>query len=159
MTLEQWQPKSLTIRGTPSLFHQVEDVFRELDRVFGEIDRVFERFLTDTLIPTSYSLPMELIEAKDRFILRLELPGVQKEDISVSVRDGVLYIKAERRADEALTASEDYRTTRWYGQFRKAITIPSYIDEGNLEARYENGILEIVFPKRPEYEGRQIPVR
>jgi len=79
--------RSLTIsRGIPSIYGQFDLIFHEMDRIFGEVDRIFDAFWGRFTI--EYSLPMEAYETKESFILRLELPGLEKEDIDVRIREG-----------------------------------------------------------------------
>ena len=130
-----------------------------------EMDRLF-----DAAFPALSSLqregyfgegdfPVDLYQEKDAFLVRAELPGFRKEDLSVEVNDGLLTVtghrKTETKADDkdakANAVTEERRVSR-------TISLPEQIKADAIEAKYENGILTVTLPKREEAKPRQIAI-
>ena len=144
-----------------------------LSALRSEMDRLFDTFLGGGL-PTFPSLlgsgvgrgatlmpRMDLRETDKEIIVEAELPGLEEKDISLTLRTGVLTILGEKKSryDEE---KEDYRMMeRSYGSFQRSIRIPDTVDEDKVAARFENGILNVTLPKRPELVGspRKIEIK
>jgi HSP20 family protein len=108
-------------------------------------------------IPWAPSLDM--YEKADSFTVRLEIPGIKKEDIDVSVQNHTLTIKGERKSP-AEGKDEEYQFCEiWYGSFSRSIMLPAAVDAGKIDAQYENGILEIHIPKAKEAKPAKIEVK
>lgn len=101
---------------------------------------------------------VDIIEEKDRFVLRADVPGVSRDDIDVSMDEGVLTIAGERRAEEHADFEGIRRFERTTGRFQRRFTLPDTADAEGISARNANGILEIVIPKQPEVQARRITV-
>ena len=91
-------------------------------------------------------------------IAEVELPGVDKDDIDISVVGDVLTIKGERKADEESKDEDYYCCERSYGSFFRSITVPAAVDTKKIEASYENGVLEISLPKAPEVKPKKVEI-
>ena len=102
---------------------------------------------------------VDIIEEKDRFVLRADVPGVKPEDIDVNMENGVLSVAGER-VHEA-TASKDglRRVERVSGKFYRRFTLPESAQADEISARSSDGILEVVIPKQPEVQARRITVK
>lgn len=101
---------------------------------------------------------VDIVEEKDRFVLRADVPGVQSEDIDVSMDAGVLSISGERHAN---APDEDHgvqRLERVTGRFQRRFKLPETVDAEAIGARSSNGILEVTIPKAPEIQARRITV-
>ncbi|MBF0464445.1 MAG: Hsp20/alpha crystallin family protein [Nitrospirae bacterium] len=92
---------------------------------------------------------IEVVEKKDSYVLRAELPGVKKEDVDISVSHGVLKITGELKSAEE-EGSECYCSERAYGKFQRTLQIPSTVDVDFIEAKHKDGILELCMPKTKE---------
>jgi HSP20 family protein len=101
---------------------------------------------------------MDIIEEKDRFLLRADVPGVNAADIDVSMDAGVLTISGERLAEERGEDLGVQRTERSTGRFSRRFTMPETADAESITAKSSNGILEVVIPKLPEVQARRITV-
>jgi len=101
---------------------------------------------------------VDIIEEKDRFVLRADVPGVNPEDIDVSMDNGLLSVSGERLAiasDEDLGVQRIERAT---GRFLRRFTLPETADAEAIAAKCANGILEVTIPKAPEIQARRITV-
>jgi HSP20 family protein len=99
---------------------------------------------------------------RDRdLVVRAELPGIDPEkDVEITVNDGVLTIRGERRQEERTEDAGTFRYESTYGRFERSVRLPEGVKEGDIQASYENGILEVVVPGVAELtEGRRIPVQ
>ena len=106
---------------------------------------------------TGWSPALDLYESGDHFVAVVELPGMRKEDIDISLHDGTLTISGERKY-ESTNGETAKRTERYVGTFRRSIALPTRVDAGKVSASYENGILKVVLPKAEEAKPKQIKV-
>ena len=101
---------------------------------------------------------VDIVEEKDRFVLRADVPGVNPEDIDVSMDNGVLSIAGERHPIAAPEEAGVQRIERATGRFLRRFTLPETVDAEQISARSTNGILEVAIPKAPEVQARRITV-
>jgi HSP20 family protein len=102
--------------------------------------------------------PVDILESKDAYLIRAELPGMKKEDFKLEVNDGTLTLSGERKA-EVLTEGVDYhRTERVNGKFSRSFYLPQTVTQDGIKATYRDGILEIHVPKAEEAKPRQIAI-
>jgi HSP20 family protein len=106
---------------------------------------------------TGWSPALDLYESGDHFVAVVELPGMRKEDIDISLHDGTLTISGERKRESA-NGETAQRTERYIGTFRRSITLPTRVDPGKVSAAYENGILKVILPKAEDAKPKQIQV-
>jgi len=102
---------------------------------------------------------VDMYEDKDKITVRAELPGMKKEDISVSLNGDTLTLSGERKHEEEKKEGQTYRSERYFGRFQRSITLPHQVDGKRIQARYENGVLSIEAPKSEEAKPRQIEVK
>jgi len=129
-----------------------------------EIDRLFESPLAAlTQSPNQFSsgwMPaVDLYEDQDALHLKAEVPGMRKEDIQLSIHDGVLSLSGERTLDEKYTAAEVCRSERSLGRFQRTLTLPVPVDVEKVKATYKDGILSVVLPKTEESKPKHIEVK
>jgi HSP20 family protein len=106
---------------------------------------------------TGWSPALDLYESGDHFVAVVELPGMRKEDIDISLHDGTLTISGERKR-ESNNGETAQRTERYVGTFRRSITLPTRVDAGKVSATYQDGILKVTLPKAEEANPKQIDV-
>lgn len=94
--------------------------------------------------------PIEMFEKEDEFIVEVELPGMKREEIDISVVGDTLTIEGERKAETEVKEEDHYCCERCYGGFFRSITLPAAVDTTKIKASYNDGILEITPPKAPE---------
>ena len=108
--------------------------------------------------PAEWVPAVDISEDKDRFLLHADVPGVNAEDIEISLDDSVLVISGTRK-DQARTEDTDVRRAeRLTGDFSRRFTLPETTDADRVKAKVSNGILEVVIPKLPEIQPRRITV-
>ncbi len=132
--------------------------FRELERDMEEMFERLPRRLRRGFEEGAWLPPLEMIEKDDHFLIRAELPGMKKEDIEITFVAGALVIRGERRLEKETKEENYYLAERSYGTFHRTISIPSTVDAKNVQAKYENGILEITAPKAPEAKPQKIQI-
>ncbi len=132
----------------------VDLLHRDLDRLVGP-----RRAAGDEQSPVADWVPaVDIIEEKDRFVLRADVPGVNTEDIEVAMDNGVLSVSGERHAIAPADDTGVQRIERATGRFLRRFTLPDTADAEGISARTSNGILEVVIPKAPEIQARRITV-
>lgn len=107
------------------------------------------------------TVPVNIHETKDAFHLELNAPGLKKEDLKINVEDDVLTISYEQKEE---TKSEDYKTVRRefkHYSFKRSFTLNDKIDSGNIQGKYEDGILKVHIPKKAEAQAisKQIEIQ
>lgn len=104
-------------------------------------------------------VPVDVVTQDGNLVVRAEIPGMAAEDIDVSVANGALIIRGERRHEDVHESENVHRIERRYGSFYRSIPLPESVDEDQIVAEYKNGVLEVTVPGAgPKGEGRKIPV-
>jgi HSP20 family protein len=107
----------------------------------------------------AFSPRMDISETEQAFIIHAELPGVQKEDIKISIsEDNTLSITGEKKKSEQIQDKNFVRMERFYGTFRRTFTLPDQIQSSSIKADFTNGILEISLPKSEPIKPKEITV-
>ncbi len=135
------------------------DPFRELSALQTEVNRLFSR-LSGGEVPErqSWTPSVDVIETDDAIKLKAELAGMDPKDINIEVQDNVLTVSGERRFEEEVKEDRYYRIERRYGSFSRSLVLPPTADENKVEAKYENGVLEITIPKTETAKPKKIAV-
>ena len=153
MRLTRWQ------QPEPAVW----DPFRHLTTLRDEIDRFFESPLSALTGPTQPFLsgwlpPVDLYQDKDSVLLRAELPGMKKEEIDISLHEGLLTLSGERKAEQKQEEAEACRSERFVGRFQRTLALPVGVQADKAKASYKDGILTVVLPKAEEAKPKQIQV-
>lgn len=112
----------------------------------------------DQLFPAWGLLAGEVEETEQEIVVRLEVPGMEKEDCQIRIEGNVLYLSGEKRFERASLGSAYHVMERAYGAFQRAIPLPRNVLEDKAEASYRNGVLTVRLPKSAESRPRSIPV-
>jgi HSP20 family protein len=149
MTLTRWQ--------------RAWDSARQLSSLRDEIDRLFESplaWLENGSQPFSggWTPAIDVYEDKDHVFVRAEVPGMKKDEIDISLHEGVLTLSGERKLEKEYDQSETHRVERFVGRFQRSISLPSPVDAAKVRATYKDGILAITLPKAEEAKPKQITV-
>ena len=107
---------------------------------------------------TGWSPALDLYQSNDNMIAVVELPGMRKEDIEISLHDGTLTISGERKRETSSNGEKAERTERYIGTFRRSIALPTRLDANKVSATYRDGILTVTLPKAEEVKPKQIQV-
>lgn len=106
---------------------------------------------------TGWTPALDLYQNADNVVAVVELPGMRKEDIEISLHDGTMTIGGERKS-ESSNGDTATRTERFTGKFRRSITLPTRVDANKVNATYKDGILTVTLPKAEEAKPKQIQV-
>lgn len=129
---------------------------QELSSWHRDIDELFGRFFDRSESSSERWVPrMETYRKDNEYVVRLDLPGTNPNDVRVQAEGNVLTIAGERKAQEEGPA---YRET-FYGSFERQVALPQGVETDKISARYEHGVLEIRVPLPAQLVGRQIPIR
>lgn len=138
---------------------------RELNRMHSEFDRIFNDFFPGRPYDrnANYShgawVPsVDLSENEDGYNIRMDLPGVDKKDITVNYQDGILTISGTRNAEEKKEGDNFLRIERRSGEFSRSFKIPNAIQTNKINAGYENGVLNITLLKADEVKPVKVKV-
>lgn len=132
---------------------------RELERSFENLRTDLERGGEETAATVEWAPAVDIKEEADRYVVHADLPGVKADDIDVDLHNGILTIKGHRET-EAKEEKENYkRIERIYGSFYRRFALPESVDEEKIEAKYDNGVLTITIPKKPQHQPKKITVQ
>lgn len=151
MSLIRYQTPTLS-NWTP--FDRLASLRDEMDRLFD-----FTYPSRDTGLFSGWSPALDLYDDKDSFVVSVELPGMKKEDIDLSLHDGVLTISGERRHERENKEGETFRSERYFGKFQRSVSLPAVVDSSKVKASYKDGVLTVHLPKAEEAKPRQIEVK
>lgn len=148
VTVSDWKE----VRRPVDLF---EAMRADLDRVFDRFERGWPGFTGFGLGPVfegtrGLAAQLDVREEGDKLVIEADLPGVDDKDVSVTLADGVLTIKGERKSEREEKKDNYHIAERSFGSFQRALRLPDAVDEGKIEAKFDKGVLKIVAPKRPE---------
>jgi HSP20 family protein len=136
--------------------------FGQLTSLRDEIDRLFEAPLAElartSQLLSGWTPALDIYEDKDSVYVRAELPGMNKEDIDVSLHNGSLSISGERKTHEEFKDGEVYRSERFTGRFQRTVALPTAVAADKIKAQYKDGILSVTLPKAEEAKPKQIDV-
>jgi len=130
-----------------------------------EINRMFDSFFRDglaeesSLVPTLWTPAADIAEQENQYVVKLELPGVTKDDVKIAMQNNVLVIHGEKKQEKTSKGSEYQRVERSYGSFQRSFTLPTTVKTDRIEATFANGILTITLPKAEEAIPKQIEVK
>jgi len=108
---------------------------------------------------TEWLPAVELVEKDGEFLLTAEIPGMSKEDVSISVEDNVLTLKGEKKFEREEEKDRMHIREREYGTFMRAFTLPRNVEASKIKAEYHDGVVEIHMPKGVEAKGRHIEIK
>jgi HSP20 family protein len=113
----------------------------------------------DRAMTTAWAPALDISERKDAYLVTVEVPGVEPEDLDITMEDGLLTIKGERQFTSESSEQQYHRVERRYGAFRRSITLPAQVQADHIEATFDSGVLQIVVPKAEEAKPKRIQVR
>ncbi len=138
---------------TPSNWTLVND---DIDNLFEGFFRPLRRDLGQ--VPSRTVPAMDVAERENDYVIRLDMPGVSRDDIDITLADGVLTVTGEIRKEEKEETDHMIREERYYGKMSRSVRLGQQIDEKKVEANYKDGVLELVLPKAEEVKPKKIAV-
>src|ERR671925_1731482 len=137
------------------------DPIGELDSLQSDMNRLFDRFFGGRA-PNDTSrrwIPaMDLLETEDHLVLRGDLPGMTEDDVNIEIKDHVLTVSGERKAEHEDKGEGYHRVERAFGSFSRSLTLPAGVDAGQVEANFDNGVLEVRIPKPAEAKPTRVQI-
>ena len=140
------------------------DPFRDAAALQDRINRIFNesfgrsRDLDEEVSLYDWSPPVDIYETGDGIVLKVELPGVNKDDVSVEVKDNVLTLKGERLLDPEIKDENYYRKERSFGKFNRSFSLQQTIKPDLIKASFKNGVLTVEIPRPEEEKPKQVTV-
>ncbi|MDF0644143.1 MAG: Hsp20/alpha crystallin family protein [Nitrospira sp.] len=141
------------------------DPFRELEDMSERLNRVFARPAArvsngkEALTVADWMPTVDISETDGEYLIKAELPEVKKEDVKVTVEDGVLTLQGERRQEKEEKGKKFHRVERSYGSFVRSFTLPESVDDGGVKAEYKDGVLALHLPKTERVKPKAIDVK
>ncbi|HHB89844.1 MAG TPA: Hsp20/alpha crystallin family protein [Anaerolineae bacterium] len=140
------------------------DPIREMMQLQNMVDRLFEAELASTLplwrqTAGAWALPLDVIETEDEFIVKASIPGIDPNELDISLADNVLTIKGEIKAEEEAEDVRYHLRERRFGMFQRSISLPVPVDADKVEAVYEHGVLTLHIPKAEEVKPKHISIK
>jgi HSP20 family protein len=146
MTLVRWDP-----------FRELEDMSERLNRVFSR--PTLRNTGKENLTVADWMPTVDISETESEYLIKAELPEVRKEDVKVTVENGVLTLQGERRQEKEEKGRRFHRVERSYGSFIRSFTLPESVDEGGVKAEYKDGVLALHLPKSEKVKPKAIDVK
>lgn len=130
--------------------HELWDPFEDMNTLRKEINKLFDKSSNDTKPPKGHNIrePLaDVIDKKDKIIAKIELPGVDKKDVTVHVEENCVEIKAEKKQEKEEKKKDYHKQERRYTGFYKAFTLPARISPDKAKAEFKNGMLTLTMLK------------
>ncbi|UCD48231.1 MAG: Hsp20/alpha crystallin family protein [Deltaproteobacteria bacterium] len=140
------------------------DPFRDLSSIQERMNQIFEDALArsrgreEGLRSGMWTPAVDIYESNDSVVVKAELPGVEKDQISVEVKDGILSLRGERKFEKEVKEESYHRIERSYGSFQRSFSLPVSVDQEKVTAQFKNGVLEVTLPKKEQAKPKQIQV-
>lgn len=147
MTLVRWDP-----------FRELEDMSERLNRMFSRPAATAKNG-KESLTVADWIPTVDISETDGEYVIKAELPEVKKEDVKVTLEDGVLTLTGERRQEKEEKNTKYHRVERSYGSFVRSFSLPDLVDETKVKAEYKDGMLNLHLPKSEKAKPRAIEVK
>ena len=139
------------------------DPFRDLNLLQDRMNRLFDDAgrgwrADEPAAPTTWSPAVDIFETEAEIIVKAELPGMERKDISLHLENNVLSLRGERKFEKETKDENYHRIERSYGAFSRSFAIPATVDEEKIRAEYKDGVLNIVLPKKEQARPKQIKI-
>jgi HSP20 family protein len=138
-----------------SINRPVRDLERELSNWFGAWDSPFASSFD---FARGFTPALDVCEEGDSYVVRADLPGIDKKDVEISFKDGVLSIKGEKKGAEESKDRTWFRRETWAGSFERRIALPDTADAEDIKAEMKDGVLTIAIHKKPEAQPKVIAI-
>jgi HSP20 family protein len=136
--------------------------FRDLMSIQDEMNRLFEDFFhrpAQAGEVGAWAPVMDVSESDDKLTVRMDLPGVSKEDVSIQIVGNSLQVKGEKKQEKEVKEENYHRIERTYGSFYRSVELPTRVVAENITARFKDGVLTIELPKAEEVKPHAIEIK
>jgi HSP20 family protein len=137
-------------------FRDFERMRRDMDRLWGSF---FQRGARRTDEDTEWLPSLDVAETKDEIVVKAEVPGMDPKDIDISLSDGLLTIKGEKKQEREEKEEDYHLVERSYGTFTRSIRLPKEVRRDKISASYKNGVLKVTLPKSEEAKQKEIKIK
>lgn len=145
LELAKWDP-----------FRDVEDVFDRYTRSMG----LPLRWRGGQMMASEDWAPrVDISETDNQFQIVAEIPGIKREDVKISIEDGVLTMRGERKGEKEEKDRKLHRVERYYGAFSRSFSLPQHVDESHIDATFKDGLLTLKIPKTEVAKSKAIDVK
>lgn len=148
MTLTRWNP-----------FRDMEDMFDRFNRSCGRLPAMRGEGSSEVLTIADWAPSVDISETDTEFVIKVELPEVRKEDVKVSIHEGVLTIQGERKMEREEKKKKYHRVERAYGRFARSFMLPENVDEESISASHKDGMLNVRLGKVEEAKPKSIEIK
>jgi len=131
------------------------DLRKEIDTMF---DNRFFGGMLQRFSDQSWAPVMDIVESEKDFTVKVELPGIKKEDIKINIENNTLSIEGERKTESEEKKKTFHRIERSYGQFYRAVSLPKHVDDAKIKAEFNDGLLTITLPKAETAKTKAIEI-
>jgi HSP20 family protein len=145
MTIIRWDP----FREVASLQNRMSSLFHDFSRSQGG---------ENDLLTAGFVPPVDVYEDEHKIVLKLEVPGINQEDLDVRLENNTLTVRGERKFEKEEKEENFHRIERRYGTFYRAFSLPTTVDTENVKAEYDSGVLKLELNKRAEAKSKQIKI-
>jgi HSP20 family protein len=149
--LTVWKPF-----GEMAPFRDFESMRRDMDRLWNSF---FERGSLRGEDGGEWLPSLDVAETKNEIVVKAEVPGLESKDIDISLSDGLLTIKGEKKQEREEKEENYHLVERSYGSFTRSIRLPNEVQSDKINASYKNGVLKIVLPKSEEAKKKEIKIK
>ena len=136
--------------------------FRELEEMTSRLNRIFGKEMQPAIADGTFAdwaPAMDVQETGSEYLIKADLPDVKREDIKVSVEDGVLAVEGERRMEKEEKDKKFHRIERSYGKFVRRMAVPTDVDPSKVAAEFKDGVLNVHLPKSPVAKPKTVDVK
>ena len=150
MTMTRFVPFRSGLNDVAVLQNRLNSIFHD----FARLEEASETLAAGSFVPA-----VDVYEDAQRLVLKLEVPGIRREDLDIRVEGRTLTVKGERKFESEEKEENFHRIERRYGSFVRSFTLPSTVNTEKVEAASAEGVLSISFAKKPESQPKQIQVQ
>lgn len=142
------------------------DPFSDLLSIQDKMNRLFEDTMTrsrtfgpdEDMGVSNWTPAVDIFETDTEIVLKAELPEVKREDVNINIENNVLTLTGERKFEKETKKENYHRIERSYGVFKRSFTLPTVVDQENIKAMFQDGVLQVSMAKREESKPRQIEI-
>jgi HSP20 family protein len=138
--------------------------FKDFERMRREMDRLWDSFFEGGLRKRTegaedWHPSLDIAETKNEIVVKAEVPGMDPKDIDISLSDGMLTVKGEKKQEKEEKEADYHLIERSYGAFTRSVQLPKEVQSDKISASYKNGILKINLPKSEEAKKKEIKIK